>query len=509
MSSEFPTTDEIADDVARALAAVGVDIEAVAGNTQVRTPITGGVIFSVATQTGPQIDAAVAAAAEAFKMWREVPAPIRGQLVKRWGELLTEHKADLATLVTAEVGKIRSEALGEVQEMIDIADLAVGQSRQLFGKTMPSERPGHRLAETWHPLGVVAVISAFNFPVAVYAWNTALALVAGDTVVWKPAEATPLTALATDALLARAARDVGAPAGLHHVVLGDRAAGQKLVEDTRVALVSATGSVRMGQQIAPLIAARFGRALLELGGNNGAIVTPSADLDLALRGIVFAAAGTAGQRCTTLRRLIVHESVVDQLVPRIVDAYKTLRIGSPTSDGVLVGPLINENSFNAQQAALVAAIEQGGEVLFGGERVLVDEQPDAFYVQPAVVRMPEQSAVVHEETFAPIVYVLTYDSLDEAIEVHNAVPQGLSSAIFTNNHAEAEKFMSAGGSDCGIVNVNIGTSGAEIGGAFGGEKQTGGGRESGADSWKAYMRQATNTVNFSGELPLAQGVEFL
>ena len=509
MSADFPTTDEIASDVARALSAVGVDTDAVAGDTEVHSPITGGVIFSVRTQTGAQVEAAVAEAAEAFKSWREVPAPIRGHLVKRWGELLTEHKADLATLVTAEVGKVRSEALGEVQEMIDIADLAVGQSRQLFGKTMPSERPGHRLAESWHPLGVVAVISAFNFPVAVYAWNTALALVAGDTVVWKPAEATPLTALATDALLARAARDVGAPGGLHHVVLGDRVVGQQLVEDSRVALVSATGSVRMGRQIAPLIAARFGRALLELGGNNGAIVTPSADLDLALRGIVFAAAGTAGQRCTTLRRLIVHDSVVDQLVPRIVDAYKTLNIGSPTADGVLVGPLINENSFKAQQAALAAAVEQGGEILFGGERVLAEEQPEAFYVQPAVVRMPAQTAVVHEETFAPIMYVLSYDSLDEAIEVHNAVPQGLSSAIFTGNQADAEKFMSAGGSDCGIVNVNIGTSGAEIGGAFGGEKQTGGGRESGADSWKAYMRQATNTVNFSGELPLAQGVEFL
>jgi aldehyde dehydrogenase (NAD+) len=309
--------------------------------------------------------------------------------------------------------------------------------------------------------------------------------------------------------MAQAARDVGAPSGLHHVVLGDRVGGQQLVEDSRVALVSATGSVRMGRQIAPLIAARFGRALLELGGNNGAIVAPSADLDLALRGIVFAAAGTAGQRCTTLRRLIVHSSVVDHLVPRIVDAYKTLNIGSPTADGVLVGPLINENSFNAQQAALAAAVEQGGEILFGGERVLAEEQPAAFYVQPAVVRMPAHTAIVHEETFAPILYVLTYDSLDEAIEVHNAVPQGLSSAIFTNNQAEAEKFMSASGSDCGIVNVNIGTSGAEIGGAFGGEKETGGGRESGADSWKAYMRQATNTVNFSGELPLAQGVEFL
>ena len=374
---------------------------------------------------------------------------------------------------------------------------------------MPSERLGHRLMETWHPIGVVAVISAFNFPVAVYAWNTALALVAGDTVVWKPAEATLLSALATDALLARAARDVGAPDDLHHIVLSDRRGGQQLVEDTRIALVSATGSVRMGREIAPLIAARFGRALLELGGNNGAIVTPSANLDLALRGIVFAAAGTAGQRCTTLRRLIVHSSVVDRLVPRIVDAYRTLDIGSPTNDGVLVGPLINERSYQAQQEALVRAVEQGGEVLYGGERLLAEDQPDAYYVQPAVVRMPVQTDIVLQETFAPILYVLTYDSLEEAIDLNNAVPQGLSSAIFTDNQIEAEKFMSASGSDCGIVNVNIGTSGAEIGGAFGGEKETGGGRESGADSWKAYMRQATNTINYSGELPLAQGVEFI
>jgi aldehyde dehydrogenase (NAD+) len=508
-SAGFPTTDELTTDVLTALTAIGVDTVAVAGDTDVRSPITGGVIFRVRTQTPEDIAAAVGAAAEAFRTWRDVPAPVRGQLVKRWGELLTEHKADLATLVTAEVGKIRSEAMGEVQEMIDIADLAVGQSRQLFGKTIPSERPGHRLTETWHPLGVVAVISAFNFPVAVYAWNTALALVAGDTVVWKPAEATPLTALATDTLLARAAADVGAPAGIHHVVLSDRTGGQQLVEDPRVALVSATGSVRMGREIAPLIAARFGRALLELGGNNGAIVAPSADLDLALRGVVFAAAGTAGQRCTTLRRLIVHTSVVDALVPRIVDAYRTLQIGSPTADGVLVGPLINENSYRAQQAALAAAVEQGGEVLGGGGRVLADEQPGAYYVEPAVVRMPAQTQIMHSETFAPILYVLTYDDLDEAIALHNAVPQGLSSAIFTQDQAEAERFMSASGSDCGIVNVNIGTSGAEIGGAFGGEKETGGGRESGSDSWKAYMRQATNTINYSGELPLAQGVEFL
>ena len=509
MSTEFPTTSDITADVTRSLKAIGVDADAIAGDIDVRTPITGEVIFKVRTHNSDDIDAAVAKAAEAFVTWREMPAPVRGQLVKRWGELLSEHKEDLATLVTAEVGKIHSEALGEVQEMIDIVDLAVGQSRQLFGKTIPSERPGHRLMETWHPLGVVAVISAFNFPVAVYAWNTALALVAGDTVVWKPAEATLLSALATNALLARAAQDVGAPAGLHHLVLSDRAGGQQLIEDKRVALVSATGSVRMGRQIAPLIASRFGRALLELGGNNGAIVTPSADKDLALRGIVFAAAGTAGQRCTTLRRLIVHTSVVDQLVPRIIDAYRTLNIGSPTEGGVLVGPLINQSSFNAQQAALKAAVEQGGEILYGGDRVLAEEQPSAYYVQPAVVRMPAQTEVVQEETFAPIMYVLTYDTLEEAIALHNEVPQGLSSAIFTNDQAEAENFMSASGSDCGIINVNIGTSGAEIGGAFGDEKETGGGRESGADSWKAYMRQATNTINYSGQLPLAQDVKFI
>ena len=505
----FPATAELTDAVVRALVATGVDVHAVAGDTEVRTPITGEVIFRVRTHTSAEIDEAIRRAAEAFTTWREVPAPVRGQLVKRWGQLLAAHKEDLATLVTAEVGKIHSEALGEVQEMIDIADLAVGQSRQLFGKTMPSERPGHRLAETWHPLGVVGVISAFNFPVAVYAWNTALALVAGDSVVWKPAEATVLSALATHALLARAAEDVGAPAGLHQLVLSDRVGGQQIVEDSRVALVSATGSVRMGREIAPLIARRFGRALLELGGNNGAIVTPSADLDLALRGIVFAAAGTAGQRCTTLRRLIVHTSVYDRLVPRIIEAYRTLTIGSPTADGVLVGPLINHASFQAQQGALAQAVTEGGEVLYGGGRVLADDAPGAFYVQPAVVRMPDQTGVVRDETFAPVMYVLTYDTFEEAIALHNGVPQGLSSAIFTNDQAEAERFMSASGSDCGIVNVNIGTSGAEIGGAFGGEKETGGGRESGADSWKTYMRQATNTVNFSGELPLAQGVEFI
>lgn len=502
-------TSEITAEVRRSLQSIGVDQGILDGPREIRTPITGDVIGHTKVHSGDDIESVISQAAEAFKTWRDVPAPVRGAVVKRWGQLLTEHKEDVATLITAEVGKIRSEALGEVQEMIDIAELAVGQSRQLYGKTMPSERPGHRLAETWHPLGVVGIISAFNFPVAVFAWNAALALVAGDTLVWKPADATRLSAVAVDTLLARAVKDVGAPEGIHHLLLTDRTGGQKLVEDPRIALVSATGSVRMGREIAPTIAARFGRALLELGGNNGAVVAPSADLDLALRGIVFAAAGTAGQRCTSLRRLIVHSSIADTLVTRIVEAYKTLNIGSPTHERTLVGPLINATSFKAQQDALSQAVAEGGEIIYGGTRVLADEQPDAFYVQPAVVRMPAQSAVVHDETFAPILYVMTYESFDEAIAIHNGVPQGLSSAIFTQDQTEAERFLSASGSDCGIANVNIGTSGAEIGGAFGGEKETGGGRESGSDSWKAYMRQATNTINFSGELPLAQGVTFI
>ena len=500
---------DLTDTVRAALEATGVDLEAVAGEAPIVSPITGETLFATRLDDDAAIDAAVGRAAAAFPAWRDTPAPVRGQLVKRWGQLLTEHKADLATLVTAEVGKTPSEALGEVQEMIDITDLAVGQSRQLYGRTMPSERPGHRLAEVWHPLGVVGVISAFNFPVAVYAWNTALALVCGDPVVWKPADVTRLSALAVDALLARAVADVGAPAGIHALLLTDAAGSQRMVEDPRVALVSATGSVRMGRQIAPLVAARFGKALLELGGNNGAIVAPSADLDLALRGVVFAGAGTAGQRCTTLRRLFVHTSVADQLTKRVVAAYESLAVGDPRDEGVLVGPLINRASFEGQQSALARAQDEGGTVLVGGERALTDEHPDAYYVRPAVVAMPDQTAVVHEETFAPILYVMTYDSLDEAIALHNAVPQGLSSAIFTADQAEAERFLSSAGSDCGIANVNIGTSGAEIGGAFGGEKETGGGRESGSDAWKAYMRPATQTVNYSGALPLAQGVTFI
>ena len=481
-TSQLPTAEDLRTQVRDALQAIGsrADLDEPGGQgVQAGTPITGDVLFTVAETTPEQAGTAIAEAAQAFASWRTTPAPVRGALVARLGQLLVEHKADLATIVTVEAGKIASEALGEVQEMIDICEFAVGLSRQLYGKTIASERPGHRLMETWHPLGVVGVITAFNFPVAVWSWNTAVALVCGDTVVWKPSELTPLTALACQALIERAASDVGASAHIARLIQGGREVGERLVDDPRVALLSATGSVRMGQQVGPRVAQRFGKALLELGGNNAAIVTPSADLDLAVRGIVFSAAGTAGQRCTTLRRLIVHSSVADELVERIVSAYRQLPVGDPAADGTLVGPLIHETAYREMVGALEKARADGGEV-FGGERHEVGDE-SAYYVAPAVVRMPAQTEVVHSETFAPILYVLTYEELDEAIALNNAVPQGLSSAIFTLDVREAERFMAADGSDCGIANVNIGTSGAEIGGAFGGEKQTGGGRESGSD----------------------------
>jgi aldehyde dehydrogenase (NAD+) len=478
------------------------------GALQARSPVTGQVFGRVAAHRPGQVQECVDRAQAAFTDWRTVPAPVRGQLVRELGELLREHKQDLGALVSIEAGKIVSEGLGEVQEMIDICDLAVGQSRQLFGQTIASERPGHRMMEQWHPLGVVAVISAFNFPVAVWSWNTALALVCGDAVIWKPSEKTLLTALACQALLAEAARRVGAPADISQVVLGDSSVGVVLVEDERVALVSATGSTRMGRAVAPRVAARFGRLLLELGGNNAAIVAPSADLELAVRGIVFAAAGTAGQRCTSLRRVIAHSSIVDELTARLAKAYESLPIGSPLAAATLVGPLIDEAAFQGYAAALDQARADGGELIVGGERVVAG-QDDAYYVQPAIVRMPFQTEIVRTETFAPILYVMTYDDFDEALEIHNGVNQGLSSAIFTLQLREAERFVSVVGSDCGIANVNIGPSGAEIGGAFGGEKETGGGRESGSDAWKAYMRRSTNTINYSTELPLAQGVEFV
>ncbi|MGW7365128.1 L-piperidine-6-carboxylate dehydrogenase [Streptomyces sp. NPDC054841] len=508
-TTALPDTDALRTRAAQALRRCGVAQPTTGQGVVARTPLTGGTLFTLPATTAEGAGAAIDAAHSAFLEWRTVPAPRRGALVKRLGELLTEHKEDLAELVTIEAGKIHSEALGEVQEMIDICEFAVGLSRQLYGRTMASERPGHRLSESWHPLGVVGVISAFNFPVAVWSWNTAIAVVCGDTVVWKPSELTPLTALACDALLRRAASDAGAPEGVHHLLLGDRECGEWLVDDARVALVSATGSVRMGREVAPRVAARFGRCLLELGGNNAAVVTPSADLDLAVRGIVFSAAGTAGQRCTTLRRLIVHEDIADELMEKIVHAYGQLPIGDPFDAGTLVGPLISTAAYDAMAKALEAAQSNGGKVLTGGDRRLAEAAPEAAYVRPAVVRMPAQTAIVKSETFAPILYVMTFRTLDEAIELHNGVPQGLSSSIFTQSQREAERFLAADGSDCGIANVNIGTSGAEIGGAFGGEKETGGGRESGSDAWRAYMRRATNTVNYSDDLPLAQGVNFL
>jgi aldehyde dehydrogenase (NAD+) len=504
----LPSADDLRSQAQDAARRCGVDLDAFSGDRPVTSPINGAPLFSVRWQDAAEVNDAVARAGEAFRTWRTVPAPVRGGLVRRFGELLREHKDDLGTLVSLEVGKITSEARGEVQEMIDICEFAVGLSRQLYGRTISSERPGHRLQETWHPLGVVGVISAFNFPVAVWSWNTALALVCGDPVVWKPSELAPLSALAAAALLDRAIAEEGAPDGLSQVVLGGSDVGEALVAARGIALLSATGSTRMGRAVGPRVADRFGRSLLELGGNNAAIVTSSADLDLTTRGIVFSAAGTAGQRCTTMRRVIAHVDVIDELTDRIATAYRRLPIGSPITEGTLVGPLISDASFKAMQDSLAAAQQQGGRLMVGGERRHEDEAPDAYYVEPAIVRMPEQTDIVRQETFAPILYVLPYRTLEEAIGLNNDVPQGLSSSIFTSDQAEAELFLAADGSDCGIANVNIGTSGAEIGGAFGGEKETGGGRESGSDAWRSYMRRATNTVNYSGELPLAQGVTF-
>ncbi|MCW1840522.1 aldehyde dehydrogenase family protein [Prosthecomicrobium hirschii] len=508
-------TDQTASGLARetALLLEGLGASLKAGDAiVVRSPIDGSVLARLAEAGADETTAAIGRADAAFRDWRRVPAPKRGELVRLLGEELRIHKAALGRLVSLEVGKITSEGLGEVQEMIDICDFAVGLSRQLYGLTIATERPNHRMMETWHPIGVVGVISAFNFPVAVWSWNAALAFVCGNSVVWKPSEKTPLTALAVAAIFERAAarfRAEGgmAPDGLLEVVIGGRASGEALVDDPRVPLVSATGSTVMGRAVGPRLAKRFARAILELGGNNAAIVCPSADLDLTLRGVAFAAMGTAGQRCTTLRRLFVHDSVYDRLVPRLKKAYGSVKIGNPLEAGTLVGPLIDERAFTAMQAALAAATKAGGTVT-GGARATVAGCEGGFYVAPALVEMPEQCGPVVEETFAPILYVMRYSDFDEVIRLHNAVPQGLSSSIFTTDMREAERFVSAEGSDCGIANVNIGPSGAEIGGAFGGEKETGGGREAGSDSWKAYMRRTTNTVNYGTTLPLAQGVVF-
>jgi aldehyde dehydrogenase (NAD+) len=475
---------------------------------EVHSPIDGRLLASVPTHTPAEVSAIIDQSASAFLKWREMPAPRRGELVRRIGDKLRQRKAELAALVSWEVGKITQEALGEVQEMIDVADFAVGLSRQLHGLTIASERAGHRLMEQWHSLGPIGVITAFNFPVAVWAWNAMLALVCGDSVVWKPSEKAPLCALACQQLAGDAMAEYGdAPAGLLGMAIGGAEVGKALAASEKLPLISATGSVGMGRAVAVAVGARLGRTLLELGGNNGMIVCPSADLDMAINAITFAAAGTCGQRCTTLRRLIVHRSIRAKMLTRLTEIFARLKVGNPLEDGVLVGPLIDAAAEQAMRHALQAAAAQGGRVI-GGQRLTDGAAAGGVYVRPAIVEIEPDAAIVKEETFAPILYVMSYDDLAEAIRIHNNVPQGLSSSIFTTDLREAEMFLSAGGSDCGIANVNVGTSGAEIGGAFGGEKTTGGGRESGSDAWKNYMRRATNTINYSSQLPLAQGIRF-
>lgn len=475
---------------------------------EVFSPINGEKLTSINSATEDDVNLAVDRAAAAFKTWRMVPAPQRGILVRQIGEALRTHKEDLAFLVTVECGKIYQEALGEVQEMIDICDFALGLSRQLYGLTIASERPMHRLTEQWHPLGPIGVISAFNFPVAVWSWNAMLALVCGDPVVWKPSEKTPLTGMACHAIAAKVIEGMDeAPSDLIQLLIGGRDIGQAIAANQGLPLISATGSIPMGRSVAQTVAARLGRPLLELGGNNAAIVTETADLELTVRGIVFSAVGTCGQRCTSLRRLIVHTSVIDQLKERLVSAYKSLPIGDPLDSSTLVGPLIDEDAYKKMQNTLQTATNQGG-VIHGGERLENGFPEGAFYVLPALVEIASTADVVRHETFAPILYLMSYDTFAQAIEIQNGVTQGLSSSVFTSDIRQAELFCSPAGSDCGIANVNIGTTGAEIGGAFGGEKDTGGGRESGSDSWKTYMRRATNTINYSDQLPLAQGIKF-
>jgi aldehyde dehydrogenase (NAD+) len=499
----------IAEEAANLLKELGVAEGAFrGGELPVSTPINGQRIGECRITSAGRARTVIDEAHRAFLEWRRVPAPQRGELVRLLGEELRASKSALGRLVTLEAGKVQSEGLGEVQEMIDICTFAAGLSRQLCGLTITTERPEHRMMETWLPLGVTGIISAFNFPVAVWSWNAALALVCGNSIVWKPSEKTPLTALATQALFERAIEKFGnAPEGLSAVLIGGREMGEVLVEHPLIPLVSATGSTAMGRQIAPRLAARFARSILELGGNNAAVVCPSADMELALRGIAFAAMGTAGQRCTTLRRLIIHQNAADRLLPKLKRVYESVSVGDPRQPGTLVGPLIDGHAMDAMQRTLAEAAAEGGHVT-GGEAVQMDGLYGGCYVRPALVEMPRQTPIVKRETFAPILYVLRYRDFEEAIALHNDVPQGLASSIFTADLREAEKFLSSEGSDCGIANVNIGPSGAEIGGAFGGEKETGGGRESGSDSWKLYMRRATNTINYGRELPLAQGVTF-
>ena len=495
---------------------IGADWRPTTGEPLIaRSPIDGSKLATINAAQTPDVTAAIDAAQQAFLIWRLVPAPKRGDFVRRLGERFRARKTELAALITWEVGKIRQEALGEVQECIDICEFAVGLSRQLHGLTIASERRLHRMMEQWHPLGPIGVITAFNFPMAVWTWNAALALVCGNSVVWKPSEKSMLCAYACHQIALDVIAEIAAemkteaitiPVGLLSVIHGHGTIGHALSSDPRMALISATGSVRMGQAVAAAVAPRLGRTLLELGGNNALIVTPKADLDLALRAIVFAAVGTCGQRCTTLRRLMVHRSMHDSVVAKLSAIYAKLRIGDPRQSDILIGPLIDDTSAKAMDAALAAARQQGGTVI-GGERITTGV-PSGAYVRPAFVTIDHAAAIVQQETFAPILYVCAYDTIEQAIMFNNSVPQGLSSAIFTSDIREAELFLSPAGSDCGIANVNIGTSGAEIGGAFGGEKLTGGGRESGSDAWKAYMRRTTNTINYSSDLPLAQGINF-
>ena len=488
------------------LSRLGVDENIIqGGELVVHSPIDGAVLGQIKVCSSEEVESAISEAQAAFHEWKTVPAPKRGELIRVLGNKLREHKETLGELVTLESGKIYQEGLGEVQEMIDICDFAVGLSRQLYGLTIASERPGHRMAETWHPIGPIGVISAFNFPVAVWCWNTALAIVCGNSVIWKPSEKTPITAIACQKLFEDAAQEVGnIPPGLSQLLIGKAETGAQLVADKRVPVISATGSTAMGRKVGPAVAQRFGRSILELGGNNAIIVCPSADLEMAVRAILFGAVGTAGQRCTSTRRLFVHDSIYDTLVPSLKAAYQSIRVGNPMDPKTLVGPLIDEAAYKMMQQAL----SNISTPIMGGNRVLVDEYAEGYYVTPALVEMPKSDRTVQEETFAPILYIYPYQDLNDAIKQHNDVPQGLSSSIFTNDIREAELFLSVVGSDCGIANVNIGTRGAEIGGAFGGEKETGGGRESGSDAWKGYMRRTTSTINYSSELPLAQGIEF-
>ena len=473
------------------------------------SPIDGRVLATVHTATQNEYERSTRRAREAFQRWQLIPAPKRGEILRQLGNALRDAKHDLGRLVTLEAGKILAEGEGEVQEMIDICDFAVGLSRQLYGLTIASERPQHRMLEQWHPLGIVRIVTAFNFPVAVWAWNSALAAVCGDATIWKPSSQTPLTAIATIKIAERICRANNVDPAIFSLIIGDgTTVGECLISDPRIPLVSATGSTKMGRHVGEVVSRRLGRTLLELGGNNAIIVTPTADLDLAMRAILFGAVGTAGQRCTTTRRIILHESVRQNLTRRILNAYRQVPIGDPLQPGTLMGPLINKRAGQDMQGALAAVRQQGGQILYGGEPLKGAKYPGGCYVRPCLVAAPHDLPIVREETFAPILYLIPYRTLHQAIAYHNEVPQGLSSAIFTNDLREAEQFLCARGSDCGIANVNIGTSGAEIGGAFGGEKETGGGRESGSDSWKAYMRRQTVTVNYSKDLPLAQGIVF-